>query len=48
MICLGDMMKRFQYIGRGGEIKWSDWFSWDSPLRDKYQFGRKLMNEYKE
>lgn len=41
------MMKRFQYVGRGGEIKWSDWFNYESDLRPKYQFGKKLINEYR-
>lgn len=40
------MMKRFQYVGRGGEIKWSEWFHYDGE-QFKYQFGKKLMNEYK-
>ena len=44
------MVKRFQYLGQGGKVLWSDWFEWDSDLRPKYQLERhpKLLNEYKD
>lgn len=43
------MMKRYQYLGRGGEVKWTPWFEWNSDLISKYQLEShpKLLNEYK-
>ncbi len=44
------MLKRYQYLGKGGEVFWSSWFEYTSDLRPKYQLERhpKLLNEYKE
>lgn len=40
------MYKRYQYFGKGGK-HWTKWFEIkDSEERPKYQFGRKLLNEY--
>ena len=39
--------KRYQYFSKDG-IKWTNWFEWDSDLRDKWQFKNKLLNEYKD
>lgn len=41
------MEKRYQYIGRGGEVKWTKWFEWDSDLQDPWQLDGKLKNEYR-
>ena len=38
--------KRYQYWSRDG-IVWTDWFKWNSDLRDKWQLKNKLLNEYK-
>ena len=42
------MKKRYQYLGRGGELKWTDWFEWNSDYQPKYQLEKnpKLLNEY--
>lgn len=40
------MKKRYQYYGNGGELKWTEWFEWDSQYKPKYQLGKKLLNEY--
>lgn len=44
------MLKRFQYLGQGGKVLWSDWFEWRSDLKPKYQLERhpRLLNEYKD
>ena len=41
-------LKRYQYFSRDG-IKWTKWFKliFDKD-RPKYQFGKKLLNEYKD
>lgn len=39
--------KRYQYYSRDG-IVWTDWFKWNSTIRDKWQLKNKLLNEYKE
>lgn len=39
--------KRYQYYTREG-IKWTDFFLWDSDIRDPWQLKGKLKNEYKE
>lgn len=39
--------KRFQYYSKNG-IEWTNWFIWDSSLREKWQFKNKLLNEYKD
>lgn len=44
------MIKRYQYLGQGGQILWTDWFSWgNEEYCPKYQLERhpKLLNEYK-
>lgn len=41
------MIKRYQYYSSNG-ITWTDWFSWDSDIRDPWQFKNKLKNEYTE
>ena len=43
------MKKRYQYLGKGGEVLWSEWFQWHSDYKPKYQLERhpKLLNEYK-
>ena len=40
------MEKRYQYFGRNG-IEWTEWFKYDSNYFPKYQFGKKLINEYR-
>lgn len=44
------MKKRFQYLGSGGKLCWSDWYDWNSDYCPKYQLERhpKLLNEYKD
>jgi hypothetical protein len=44
------MKKRYQYLGKGGEVKWTPWFEWNSDLISKYQLEShpKLLNEYKD
>lgn len=44
------MKKRFQYLGRGGELKWSKWFEYNSDFQPKYQLEKhpQLLNEYQE
>lgn len=39
--------KRYQYRSKDG-IVWTDWFEWNSSIRDKWQLKNKLLNEYKE
>ena len=41
------MLKRYQYYSSNG-IRWTEWFTWDSELKEKYQLKNKLLNEYKE
>lgn len=38
--------KRYQYLGQGGEVKWTDWFKYDGPM-EKWQLKNQLKNEYK-
>ena len=38
--------KRYQFWAKEG-IKWTNWFPWNSTLRDKWQFKNRLLNEYK-
>ena len=40
------MEKRYQYRTKNG-IEWTDFFSWNSDYRPKYQLDRKLLNEYR-
>jgi hypothetical protein len=41
------MQKRYQHYGKGG-ICWSGWFSIPNNIsRHKYQYGTKLINEYR-
>ena len=45
------MKKRYQYLGRGGELKWTDWFEWDNKdYKPKFQLEKHptLLNEYKD
>lgn len=45
------MKKRYQYLGKNGEIKWSNWFSCYSNEKPEVQLKMKLVtlkNEYKE
>lgn len=46
----GNMLKRYQYLGKGGKVLWTDWFEWHSELKPKYQLEKhpKLLNEYKD
>ncbi len=39
-------LKRFQYYSNKG-IVWTEWFEWDSDIKDKWQLKNKLLNEYK-
>lgn len=40
--------KRYQYYTREG-VKWTDFFLWESELRDPWQLkSQGLKNEYKE
>jgi hypothetical protein len=41
--------KRYQYLGMGGKLCWSEWFEWTGKDCPKYQLERhpKLLNEYK-
>lgn len=39
--------KRYQYYAKDG-IQWTNWFPWNSDIRDKWQFKNKLLNEYEE
>ena len=40
------MKKRYQYYGPNG-ITWTSWFEVEY-ANDKYQYGKKLLNEYKK
>ena len=40
-------IKRYQTFTRNG-ISWSYWFPYDGRDSEKFQFGKKLKNEYKE
>ena len=45
------MKKRYQYLGKGGELKWTKWFLWDNKdYKPKFQLEKHptLLNEYKE
>ena len=48
-VLLGVLMvqKRYQFWTKDG-IQWTEWFDWDSDLRDKWQLKNRLLNEYKE
>lgn len=39
--------KRYEYYTKGGKT-WSEWFEWNSTLREPWQLKNKLRNEYKE
>ena len=39
--------KRYEYWSKEGK-KFTDWFPWNSFLRDKWQLKNRLLNEYKE
>lgn len=39
--------KRYEYFCKEGK-KWTDWFRWDSDVRDQWQLKGKLRNEYKD
>lgn len=39
--------KRYEYNTKGGKT-WTDFFIWNSTLRDPWQLKNKLRNEYKE
>ena len=39
--------KRYQYWSKNG-IVWTDWFKLNSNLKPKYQFGKTLLNEFKD
>ena len=41
------VLKRYQYYSKEG-IMWTEWFPWESTIRDKWQLKNKLLNEYKE
>lgn len=41
------MKKRYQFRTKNG-IEWTNWFNWNSTLRDKWQLKNRLLNEYKE
>lgn len=43
------MEKRFQYIGKGGEVCWTPWYEYNSDYCPKYQLEKhpKLLNEYR-
>ena len=41
------VQKRYQFWTKDG-IQWTEWFDWDSDLRDKWQLKNRLLNEYKE
>ena len=38
--------KRYEYYTREGKV-WTDWFEWESDIRDPWQLKNKLRNEYK-
>lgn len=40
------VQKRYQYVGTGGEIRWSKWF-FIKTIGDKEQLKGKLKNEYR-
>lgn len=44
------MKKRYQYLGIGGELKWTDWFEWNSDYKPKFQLEKhpQLLNDYKD
>lgn len=42
------MKKRYQYIGQGGQIRWTKWFEYNSSYRPKYQLEKTLLNEYQD
>lgn len=46
----GNMLKRYQYLGKGGKLCWTEWYKWDSSECPKYQLMShpKLLNEYKD
>ena len=44
------MEKRYQYLGKGGEVFWTDWYEYKSDYRPKYQLEMhpRLLNEYRD
>lgn len=42
-----NVLKRFQYWASDG-IRWTDWFKWNSNLKEKWQVKNKLLCEYKD
>lgn len=40
------MEKRYEYFTKDG-IRWTKWFPYNSNYMPKYQFGKKLLNEYR-
>ena len=39
-------LKRYQYYSKDG-IVWTDWFEVEEYNTEKYQYAKKLLNEYK-